>query len=97
MVDTGSQSIIISRGMLHKIDKHLTSKGKPMPQLKVPTVKLYGKDGKKTQQELNISAEAILTIEAGGTEIQTPVFIQPDSDQPCWYVSGPSWYHEGPL
>ena len=83
MVDTGSQSTIISRDLLHQIGKHLTSQGKSLPQLKVPTVRLYGKDGKKTQCELNISAEALLTMEADGTQIQTPVFIQPDSDQPC--------------
>ena len=32
---------------------------------------------------MNISAEALLTTEADGTQLQTPVFIQPDSDQPC--------------
>ena len=83
MVDTGSQSTIISRDVLHKVGRHLASQGKPLPQLQVPTVRLYGKDGKKTKSELNISAEALLTMEADGAQIQTPVFIQPDSDQPC--------------
>ena len=83
MVDTGSQSTIISRDLLHQIGKHLISQGKSLPQLKVPTVRLYGKDGKKTQCELNISAEALLTIEADGTQLQIPIFIQSDSDQPC--------------
>ena len=54
-----------------------------MPQLQVPTVRLYGKDGKKTKSELNISAGVLLTMEADSTQIQTPVFIQPDSDQSC--------------
>ena len=83
MVDTGSQSTIISRDLLHKIGKHRTNQGKPLPQLKVPTVRLFGKDGKKNQCELNISAETVLTVETDGTQIQTPVFIQPDSDQLC--------------
>ena len=83
MVDTGSQFTIISRDVLHQVCRHLASQGKPLPQLKVPSVRLYGKDGKKTQCELNISAVALLTMEADG--IQTPVFIQPDSDQPCLF------------
>ena len=37
----------------------------------------------KAKSELNISAEALLTMEADGAQIQTPVFIQPNSDQPC--------------
>ena len=81
MVDTGSQSTIISRDVLHKVGRHLASQGKPLPQLQVPTVRLYGKDGKKTKSELNISAEALLTMEVDGAQIQTPVFIQPDSAQ----------------
>ena len=48
MVNTGSQSTILSRNFLHKIGKHLTSQEKPLPCLKVPTVRLYGKNGKKT-------------------------------------------------
>ena len=83
MVDTGSQSTIISRDILHQVGRQLASQGKPLPQLKVSSVRLYGKDRKKTQCELNISAEALLTMEADGIRIQTPVFIQPDSDQPC--------------
>lgn len=61
----------------------MAKQGKPLPQLKVPTVRLYGKDGKKSKCELNISAEALVTIEADGTQIQTPIFIQQESDQPC--------------
>ena len=83
MVDTGSQSTILSRDVLHKVGRHLASQGKSLPHLQVPTVRLYGKDGKKTKSELNISAEALLTMEADGARIQTPIFIQPDSDQPC--------------
>jgi hypothetical protein len=44
---------------------------------------LYGKDGKKAKCELNISAEVLLTMEADGAQVQMPVFIQTDSDQPC--------------
>ena len=33
MVDTGSQSTVISCAMLHKIGKHMKSQGKDFPQL----------------------------------------------------------------
>lgn len=82
-VDTGSQSTIISPDLSHWIGKHLTNQGKPLPQLKVPSVRLYSKDRKKTMCELKISTEALLTVEADGSRIQTPVFIQSDSDQLC--------------
>ena len=83
MVDSGSQSTIISREVLHKVGRHLKTQGKQLPQLTIPSARLYGKDGKKNQREINISAEVLLTIEADGKQVQTPVFIQPDGDQPC--------------
>lgn len=46
LVDTGAQSTIISRPMLHEVSKHLRAQGKPLPKLEPPSVKLYGKDGK---------------------------------------------------
>lgn len=44
LVDTGSQSIIISHQVLQDIGKHLHSQGKPLPQLEKPLARLYGKD-----------------------------------------------------
>lgn len=38
----------------------------------------------KTQCELNIIAETLLTMEADGIQVQTLVFIRPDSDRPCF-------------
>ena len=45
MVDTGAQSAIISRTVLHQIGQQRCREGKPVPILEEPTVKLYGKDG----------------------------------------------------
>jgi len=45
LVDTGSQSTIISHQVLYDIGKHLHSQGKPLPQLEKPSARLYGKDG----------------------------------------------------
>ena len=44
MVDTGSQSTVISRAALHKVGSHLRQQGKEMPQLRLSTARLYGKD-----------------------------------------------------
>jgi hypothetical protein len=63
MVDTGSQSTIISHDVLHKVGRYLASQGKPLPELKVPTVRLYGKDGKKAKCELNISTEVLFSVD----------------------------------
>lgn len=37
-VDTGSQSTIISRSMLHEIGQHMVSQGLMLPLLEKPTV-----------------------------------------------------------
>lgn len=47
LVDTGAQSTIISRSTLHAVNQHLKQKGRELPQLELPTVRLYGKDGEK--------------------------------------------------
>ena len=47
VVDTASNSTIISRSMLHKIKHHLQTQEKPIPQLELPCVLLYGKEGTK--------------------------------------------------
>ena len=83
MVDTGSQSTVISRSMLHKIGKHLRMQGKNFPKLNRPHLHLYGKGGKDDTSQLNITAETLLTIEADGHQVNTPVFVQPGSEQLC--------------
>ena len=83
MVDTGSQSTVISRAVLHKVGRHLRQQEKEMPQLRLPTARLYGKDNGGERRELNITAEVSLKIEADGKAVTAPVFVQPDSEQPC--------------
>ena len=81
MVDSGSQSTIISRETLHRIGRRLSKQGQPLPLLEaVSGIKLWGKDGK---YQLDITAKVTLTMEAGGKAVKVPVFIQPDSQQPC--------------
>ena len=83
MVDTGSQSTVVSRAVLHEVGKHLHQQGREMPQLRAPTARLYGKDCGGERRELDITAEVSLKIEADGKAVTAPVFIQPDSEQPC--------------
>ena len=83
LVDSGSQSTIISRPLLHQISKKLQSQGKPLPGLLLPTVRLYGKDGRSKNQPLNITDEVVLKVAADGKTTSVPMFVQPDSEQPC--------------
>ena len=80
MVDCGSPTTIISRSLLYSIARNMQSQGREPPELTRPVLKLYGKDGKR---ELVITAQTTLTIEADGESACVPVFIQPDSEQPC--------------
>ena len=80
MVDCGSPTTIISRSLLYSIARNMQSQGRKPPELTRPVLKLYGKDGKR---ELVITAQTTLTIEADGESACVPVFIQPDSEQPC--------------
>ena len=45
MVDTESQSTIVSRTLLHKVFKRLEREGKALPKLGFPSTKLKGKGG----------------------------------------------------
>ena len=72
LVDSGSQSTIISRELLHKI--------KPLPSLKVPTVKLFGKGGDDDCRQLDITARVELEILADGKTAKVPFLV---SDLPC--------------
>ena len=82
-VDTGSQTTIISRSMLHSIVQHAKSCGSPLPVLEPPTVRLFGKDGRSGGQELVVTAQLQTTVEADGKSTVVPVFVQPESEQQC--------------
>lgn len=66
MVDTGSQSSIISRDLLQRIGKHLRESGQPLPKLEKPSAHLFGKDGEGGGRELVITAQLLLTMEVDG-------------------------------
>ena len=83
MVDTGSQSTIISRSLLHELGRHMKSNGQPLPHLERPTARLFGKDGEDEGCELVITAQLQVTIQADGESACIPVFVQPDSKQQC--------------
>lgn len=83
MVDTGAQSTIISRQVLHKIARHLRQQGHSVPTLEKPSVRLFGKDGQKGGHELVITAQLNLTFSVDGRSVNIPTFIQPESEQGC--------------
>jgi len=64
LVDTGSQSTIISRSMLHKIGCYRKSSGQSLPFLERATVRLFGKEGAGDGRELVITAQLQASIEA---------------------------------
>lgn len=83
MVDTGAQSTIISRSTLRAVNRHLKQKGRELPPLELPTVRLYGKDGEKGGRELLNTAQIPLILSLGEKSVSVPVFVQPDSNQAC--------------
>ena len=84
LVDTGSQSTIISRTTLHAIAKHLRENGHPLPKQEEPTVKLFGKDGQNGGRELIITAQLNVTLEADGRSVTAPVFSLTVSNLAFW-------------
>ena len=82
MVDCGSPSTITSLSLLHRTAQQMKSDGKPLPELSIPSVQLFGKDG----HEINITAQVDLQIQKGGKEVTIPVFVQPNSYQDCWVL-----------
>ena len=82
VVDTGAQSTILSRALLHRIAKSMQDSGRDGPELVRPSAKLYGRSGADCS-ELTITAEAKLEVELDGHHVKVPVFIQPESDIPC--------------
>ena len=83
MVDCGSQTTIISRSFLHWVARQLQNDGKPLPKLKLPTVRLYGKDGPHGKNQLPITAQVDLLVKASGETVSVTMFVQPDSAQEC--------------
>ena len=86
MVDTGSQSTVVSRAILHVVGKRLHQEGREMPQLRVPTVRLCGKDCGGEKREFDITAEVSLIIESDGKAVTAPVFVHPDSNNLAYWV-----------
>ena len=87
MFDTGAQSSIISRNVLHTIGRHLERQGRPLPALREPCTTLFGKDG-DMGPEIVVTAQFDATVEADGKTVCATLFVQPDSVQPCL----PAWY-----
>ena len=79
LVDTGSQSTIISRSLLHKVFKHLKENGKALPILEHPCTKFKGKGG----HAIGVTAQVLFTLAVDGKSTAVPVFVQPDSEQEC--------------
>ena len=83
MVDTGAQSTILSRKALHTIAQHLRATNQPLPRLEVPTATLYRNDGSNGGPALDVTAQVDLRFFVDDATATVPVFIQPNSEQPC--------------
>ena len=57
--------------------------GRAIPQLELPTVRLYGKDGAKGGMELPVTAQVLLTFKVNNKSVSVPVLVQPNSEQAC--------------
>ena len=73
LVDTGSQSTIISRPLLHKVLCHLKKAGKELPKLEHPCTKFKGKGG----HPLNVTAQVSFTLVVDGRSTTVPVLSSP--------------------
>ena len=74
MVDTGAQSTIIYQTLIHAINRHVKQQGRELPPLKLPSARLYGKDGEKGGQELLITAQVNLVVSLGDCSVTVPIF-----------------------
>ena len=83
VMDCGSPATIISRRMLHEIARNLRRTGKPLPEMSKPSIKVYGKDGKRGGHELVCTAQLEVNIQADEKRACVPVIVQPDSEQGC--------------
>ncbi len=84
MLDTGAQSTIISRELLHEIVRHLRTEDQPLPELKTPSARLYGKDGVEGGREIVITAQIDVDIAVDGESVCVPVFVQPIVRHECY-------------
>ena len=82
MVDSGAQSTILSRGLLHQVARHMQSQGRAVPSLVQPSARLYGRSGNDCS-ELIITAQTNLELALDGRTVIAPVFVQPGSDIEC--------------
>ena len=82
LVDSCSEVTIISHSLLHEIGKCCKEKGRPLPQLVVPSLALYDKSDK----QLEISAQLTVSMETDGKSVMVPVFVQPHTviKGACW-------------
>ena len=83
MVDCGCQTTIISRAFLHRVSEQLRKHGKPLPEMSMPTVRFYGKDGPSGRNQLPITAQVDLSVKTGGETVSVTMFVQPDSTHEC--------------
>ena len=79
LVDTASQSTIISRTFLHKVFAHMTKSGKTPPRLEYPIAKLKGKGG----DSIPVTPQVTLRVNVDEISTSLPAFIQLDSKQEC--------------
>ena len=89
VVDTGAQSTIISRDLVHQIAKVMREAGNKQPTLVRPSAKLYGRSG-SDRSELTITAEVQLQLSLDDYQVRVPVFIEPGSDILC--LIGMNWF-----
>ena len=74
MFDTGTQSLIVSRDILHVIARHLEYQGHPLPALREPCTTLFGKD-KDRGPEILVIAQFDATVEADGKTVYVPPYL----------------------
>ena len=82
VVDSGAQSTVISRNLLHQVNRHMREQGRSSPTLELPSITLYGRGGRDSS-ELCVTTQTELQLSVDGITVIAPVFIQPSSSIPC--------------
>ena len=92
LVDTGSQSTIMSRSLLHKVFCHLKKAGKDIPKLEYPCTKFKGKGG----HLINVTAQVSLIL-LWLWMVSLPLYqflFSLIARMPAWLKCPPfPWYH----
>ena len=83
MVDCESQTTIISQSLLYRVAQQRKHDGNSPLELKMPTVRLYGKDVPNGVNQLLITAQVDLLLQMNGEAVTVPIFVQRDSTQEC--------------